>query len=124
MSGPGVDLGSLLWPDEDIVAVVRGRALGGAARRLARLDAERSAVTAGAALVLVATHQRLVVVTFPPASSSGRVEWQLQLPRLSVDLRRLPGQLVVHGADRFVAVDLDHQADVGSLLAALTGPST
>ena len=123
MSGTGVDLSSLLWPDEHVIAVVSGRTLGAAALRLTGLDAERSAVSVGTPVVLAATVQRLVVVARPPAASSGRVEWQIQLPRLAVDLHRLPGQLIVHGGDRFVAVELDRHADVGSLLAALTGPA-
>lgn len=122
MTGPRIDPSSLLWPDERVVASIAGRGLGAAALRLARLRIERSAVGAGAQVVLVATGQRLVVVDLPAAEPTGRVTWQLQLPRLSIDLHRLPGQLVIHAADRFVAVEVEHHADVGPFLAALATP--
>ncbi|MEO1062516.1 MAG: hypothetical protein AAFZ07_13950 [Actinomycetota bacterium] len=124
MTGSSRELRSLLWPDETTVATLPGRSLGAAALRLARLPVDRSAVAPGVRLVLVATDQRLVVATFPTSAPTGELAWQLQLPRLAVDLTRLPGQLIVRGSDRFVAVEVDRRADVGGLLAALAGPSS
>lgn len=123
MSGPDVDLSPLLWPGEQVVAAVGGRALGAAALRLARLDVARSTVEVGVQLVVAVTPQRLVVVTLGAEAPSGRIDWQIQLPRLAVDLHRLPGQLVILSGQRFVAMELDRHADVAALLAALAGRS-
>lgn len=124
MTGSSLDLSSLLWPSETVVETLTGRSLGAAALRLARLDVDRSATAPGVRLVLVATGQRFVVAAFPTTAPAGQLAWQLQLPRLEVDLHRLPGQLVVRGSDRFVAVEVDHGADVGAFLAALAGPAS
>ncbi len=120
MTGPTFDLDRVMWPGEETVAVAPGRSLGAAALRLAGLSADRSAVPTAQRLALVATSDRFLAVLTAPARSA-EVAWQVQLPRLSVDLHRLPGQLVVHAAGRFVAVEIDDHSTVGPLLAALPG---
>ncbi|MEM9033377.1 MAG: hypothetical protein AAGA99_04585 [Actinomycetota bacterium] len=105
-----------LWPDEHVRAVVDGVVPGAAALRLAGLDSDRSAIRPASPVQVCATDQRLLVRT-----ERGGIDWQVQLPRLTVELAGLPGRLVLWSDDRFVAIDLSSGQDVGLLLSALAG---
>lgn len=101
-----------LWPDETVAGALEGHVLGAAASRLAGLDRRDAAAAPGRSVTIVATDQRLLVVD----RRTGELLWQVQLPRLSVDLHGLPARLVLWSAGRHLAIELDPTADPASLL--------